>query len=128
MHLHCTTSGPVPLPATLPQVVARIGIDLNPLDITDPDDLAWLRALVWQGPVEGERLQRLDAAAAVAAQEPPVLLTGDLVERLREPAEALRQREALRHKADMEYAHQLAAQDPKLVAMLIQHWMNANDQ
>jgi flagellar M-ring protein FliF len=44
------------------------------------------------------------------------------------PEEALRQREALRHKADMEYAHQLAAQDPKLVAMLIQHWMNANDQ
>jgi hypothetical protein len=82
VHLHCTTSGPVPLPATVPQVVARIGIDLNPLDITDPDDLAWLRALVWQGPVEAERLQRLDAAAAVAAKEPPVLLTGDLVERL----------------------------------------------
>jgi hypothetical protein len=82
VHLHCATSGTVPLPATLPQVDARIGIDLNPLDVTDPDDLAWLRALVWQGPVEAERLQRLDAAAAVAAQEPPVLLTGDLVERL----------------------------------------------
>ncbi|MDM0104349.1 flagellar basal-body MS-ring/collar protein FliF [Variovorax sp. J22R24] len=44
------------------------------------------------------------------------------------PEEALRQREALRQKADMEYAHHLADQDPKLVAMLIQHWMNANDQ
>ncbi|TFV83191.1 DUF2332 domain-containing protein [Blastococcus sp. CT_GayMR20] len=82
VHLRCTTSGPVPLPSGLPQVVARIGIDLNPLDVTDPDDRAWLRALVWPGPVESERLQRLDAAAAVAALDPPVLLAGDLVERL----------------------------------------------
>jgi hypothetical protein len=80
--LRCTTSGPVPVPADLPQVVARIGVDLNPLDVTDPDDLAWLRALVWPGPLAAERLQRLDAAAALAAQEPPTLLTGDLVERL----------------------------------------------
>lgn len=71
VQLRCTTSGPVPVPTALPEVVARIGIDLNPLDVTDPDDLAWLRALVWPGPVEAERLQRLDAAAAIAAQEPP---------------------------------------------------------
>jgi flagellar M-ring protein FliF len=42
--------------------------------------------------------------------------------------EALRQREALRQKADLDYAHQLAEQDPKLVATLIQHWMNTHDQ
>jgi flagellar M-ring protein FliF len=42
--------------------------------------------------------------------------------------EALRQREALRHKVDLDYAHQLAEQDPKLVATLIQHWMNTHDQ
>jgi hypothetical protein len=82
VHLRCATSGPFPLPGRLPQVVARIGVDLNPLDVTDPDDRAWLRALVWPGPVEAERLDRLDAAAAVAAQDPPTLLTGDLVERL----------------------------------------------
>lgn len=44
------------------------------------------------------------------------------------PDEALRVREAARQKADMDYAHQLAEQDPKLVATLIQHWMNSNDQ
>ncbi len=82
VQLRCTTSGPVPVPTALPEVVARIGIDLNPLDVTDPDDLAWLRALVWPGPVEAERLQRLDAAAAIAAQEPPRLLTGDLLDQL----------------------------------------------
>jgi hypothetical protein len=82
VRLRCTTSGPVPVPTALPEVVARIGVDLNPLDVTDADDLAWLRALVWPGPVEAERLQRLDAAAAIAAQEPPILLAGDLLDRL----------------------------------------------
>ena len=82
VHLPCATSGPVPVPTRLPEVVARIGVDLNPLDVTDPDDLAWLRSLIWPGPVEADRLARLEAAAAVAAQEPPTLLTGDLVDRL----------------------------------------------
>ncbi|SOD92915.1 DUF2332 domain-containing protein [Blastococcus haudaquaticus] len=82
VHLRCATSGPVPVPDALPHVGARIGIDLNPLDVTDAGDLAWLRALVWPGPAQAERLQRLDAAAAVVAQDPPVLLTGDLVARL----------------------------------------------
>jgi hypothetical protein len=82
VHLRCATGGPVPVPAHLPVVVARIGIDLNPLDVTDPGDLAWLRALVWPGAVGAERLERLDAAAAVAAADPPTLLAGDLVERL----------------------------------------------
>jgi hypothetical protein len=84
VHLRCATSGSVPVPAELPEVVARIGVDLNPLDVTDPDDRAWLRALVWPDTAEADRLQRLDAAAAVAAQEPPTLLAGDLVERLPE--------------------------------------------
>lgn len=82
VRLRCTTSGPVPVPSALPEVVARIGVDLNPLDVTDPGDLAWLQALVWPGPAEAERLARLEAAAAVAAQDPPTLLTGDLVDRL----------------------------------------------
>ncbi|WP_091109835.1 DUF2332 domain-containing protein [Geodermatophilus dictyosporus] len=82
VRLRCTTGGAVPVPVTPPEVVARIGVDLQPLDVTDPDDLAWLRALVWPGPVEAERLQRLDAAAAIAAREPPTLLAGDLLDRL----------------------------------------------
>jgi hypothetical protein len=41
--------------------------------------------------------------------------------------EALREREANRKKADMEYAQQIADKEPaKLVAALIQHWMNNN--
>ena len=45
--LGCAVTGPVPLPAELPQVVWRAGIDLNPLDVRNPDDVAWLEALIW---------------------------------------------------------------------------------
>jgi hypothetical protein len=82
VHLRCTTSGPVPVPPALPRIVARVGIDLNPLDVTDPADLAWLRALVWPGRAAAGRLARLEAAAAIAAEDPPTLLAGDLVDRL----------------------------------------------
>ncbi|MDM0007968.1 flagellar basal-body MS-ring/collar protein FliF [Variovorax sp. J22G73] len=43
------------------------------------------------------------------------------------PEESLREREANRKKADMDYAHQIADKDPKLVAALIQHWMNSDE-
>lgn len=37
--------------------------DLNPLDVRDPDDMAWLLACIW--PEHTERRERLVAAAAV---------------------------------------------------------------
>src|SRR4051812_25475300 len=84
VHLVTSTTGAVPVPERLPQVAARVGIDQNPLDPADPDDRAWLRALVWPGPNAGPRLERLDAAALIAAQEPATVLTGDLIARLPE--------------------------------------------
>lgn len=88
--LTCAAAG-VPLPARLPEVVWRAGLDLNPLDVTDPDDLAWLDALIW--PEHTHRRDRLRAAAQVAAAEPPLLVRGDLVDGLpalaaRAPADA----------------------------------------
>ena len=44
------------------------------------------------------------------------------------PDEALRQREAERHKADLDFALDAATQDPKLVAIMIQHWMTTDEQ
>jgi hypothetical protein len=81
VHLSTSTTGPVPVPDRLPQVAARVGVDQNPLDPADPDDRAWLRALVWPGPNAAPRLDRLDAAAAIAAREPATVLTGDLIDR-----------------------------------------------
>ncbi|MFE4229768.1 DUF2332 domain-containing protein [Arthrobacter sp. NPDC056886] len=89
--LRCVTSGPVPLPAEIPRVVWRAGIDLNPLDVRNPDDVAWLEALVW--PEQEFRLDRLRQAIAIAQERPPLLVAGDLNERLvelvgRAPADA----------------------------------------
>lgn len=76
------TQGPVPIPSGMPEVVWRAGIDLNPLDVRDPDDLAWLSACIW--PEHHQRRHRLTAAAAIVAAEPPELLRGDLVDRIDE--------------------------------------------
>ncbi len=73
--LSCDIAGALP-PTRLPEVIWRAGIDLNPLDITDPDERAWLRSLIW--PEHTVRRDRLDAAAAIAAADPPRLVTGDL--------------------------------------------------
>ncbi|MEU5561704.1 DUF2332 domain-containing protein [Micromonospora musae] len=77
--LECTADGLVP-PTRLPEVVWRAGLDLNPLDVTDPADVAWLDALIW--PEHAHRRERLRAATAVAAAEPPLLVRGDLVDDL----------------------------------------------
>jgi hypothetical protein len=87
VHLSCSTSGPLPVPSRVPEVVARTGIDLNPLDPGDEDTRAWLRALVWPGPAAADRLARLDAAAAIAAREPADMLRGHLLDRLPEAVE-----------------------------------------
>jgi hypothetical protein len=42
--------------------VARVGLDPAPLDPSDPDAAAWLRACIWPG--EPDRLARLDLAIA----------------------------------------------------------------
>jgi hypothetical protein len=77
--LDCAATGMAP-PAGLPEVVWRAGLDLNPLDVTSPADLAWLDALIW--PEHEHRRARLRAAAAIAAAEPPLLVRGDLVDDL----------------------------------------------
>lgn len=70
--------GPVPVPRRNVDIVARVGIDLNPLDVRRPDDLAWLDACIW--PEHTERRQRLRAAASLVAADPPELVRGDAVE------------------------------------------------
>jgi hypothetical protein len=76
VHLRCEVIGSAPVPTRLPNVVWRGGIDLNPLDPGDPEDLRWLESLVWPG--QTDRLARLRAAAAIAASHPPNLVAGHL--------------------------------------------------
>ncbi|RJO73526.1 DUF2332 domain-containing protein [Nocardia panacis] len=76
--LPCATTGPVPIPKRLPQVIFRAGIDLRPLDVRNPEDMRWLECLVW--PEQHHRLSRLRDSVAIARREPPHLLAGDLLE------------------------------------------------
>ncbi|MBP2415333.1 DUF2332 domain-containing protein [Microlunatus capsulatus] len=78
--LACAVAGPVPLPTAPLAVAWRGGVDLNPLDVTDDDAMAWLTTLVW--PEQDERRRRLADAVAIARQDPPLIRTGDLLDEL----------------------------------------------
>src|SRR5438067_2805788 len=43
----CDADPSTPLPGSVPQIVWRAGLDLEPVDVTDPDQTAWLETLVW---------------------------------------------------------------------------------
>jgi hypothetical protein len=73
----CDPRGPVPVPAAVPEVAWRLGLDIHPLDVTDPDTGRWLTALVWAG--DAEREGRLRAAISVASMNPPSVVLGDLL-------------------------------------------------
>ena len=76
-------------PVRMPQVVARYGIDLQPLDARDPADRRWLEGLVWPG--EQGRVERVRAALDVAAADPPRLVAGDAADLIPEVAARVRQ-------------------------------------
>ena len=79
--ISCTIdSGSVP--TRLPNIAWRAGVDLNPIDARDPEQLNWLETLVW--PEHDERRQRLRDAATIAAADPPHLVQGDLLEKIPE--------------------------------------------
>jgi hypothetical protein len=73
----CRANEATPLPDRAPEIVWRAGIDLNPIDLTDPEAVAWLETLVWPG--QEERAERLRAAIGIAQDDPPTVLKGDLV-------------------------------------------------
>jgi hypothetical protein len=88
--------GPADAPLTLPTewrsdrpppdldgiapVRERLGIDLHPVDATDPEERRWLQALVW--PEHRERFAELAAALDAVAADPPTILQGDAIELL----------------------------------------------
>jgi hypothetical protein len=72
----CAADAGVPLPAALPRIAWRAGLDLHPLDAADPDDARWLESLVWPG--QEARFANLRAALRVTAAEGPRMVAGDL--------------------------------------------------
>src|SRR6266851_943435 len=65
VQLSSSIVGDRPIPTrAMPEVVARVGADLDPVDVTDADDARWLRACLW--PDRPERVARLEAEMALA--------------------------------------------------------------
>ena len=65
----------VPPLGPAPKVASRIGLERNPVDLSDPDSRDWLRALVW--PDHRARFERLEKALAVYADKKPEIRSGD---------------------------------------------------
>lgn len=80
VRLSCTLTGLAPVPAMLPRIAWRCGLDIHPLDVRDEDAVQWLRACVWSD--QPERRRRLDGAVDLARVDPPPVRVGDLVDDL----------------------------------------------
>ena len=82
VQLRCEVRGPLTPPRDLvaPPVRSRLGIDLAPVDITDPASRRWLEACVW--PHLDERSRRLRAAIDLAVDAPPDLRAGNALDLL----------------------------------------------
>ncbi len=78
--IECENRGKFELPDRLPRFASRTGLDLNPIDITDPAETAWLEALVW--PEHVDRLARLRAAIEVRKDADVTMVAGDATETL----------------------------------------------
>lgn len=74
--LDCHVTGPAPVPAGVPDIAWRAGLDINPLDIADDEDVRWLESLVW--PEQTDRFDILRRAVAIARTDPVPVVQGDL--------------------------------------------------
>lgn len=76
VRLSCELRGPhTPSTLEVPSIAVRTGVDPAPIDASDPEQARWLRACVW--PDVPDRPQRLAAALALVALQPPQLVRGD---------------------------------------------------
>lgn len=72
--------GKLPPGGATPQVSGRVGLELNPVDLSYADDRDWLRALIW--PDQTARLERLDRAIELFMSRRPEIRAGDALELL----------------------------------------------
>jgi hypothetical protein len=89
VRLTCEVRGPLlpPVPREAPAVVSRLGIDLNPVDVTDPDAACWLESCLW--PDVPHRVERFRAALELARADPPELWAGNAVDLVARAIEAV---------------------------------------
>ncbi len=61
-------------------VAFRVGVDRDPVDLSDVEAISWQRACIWADHVE--RLRIFDAAVEIARRDPPQVIEGDMVDTL----------------------------------------------
>ncbi|KOS62207.1 DUF2332 domain-containing protein [Lysinibacillus agricola] len=74
-----------PLPASIsnaPVVCKRVGIDLNPIDIHNEEELQWLQALIW--PEHQERRLLLNQALPILKELDLQLIKGDAIKLIKD--------------------------------------------
>ncbi|MGE0222375.1 MAG: DUF2332 domain-containing protein [Acetobacteraceae bacterium] len=76
----CHAGPGTPVPDQPPDIAWRAGLDLRPVNLRDPNEVAWLEALVW--PDQPDRLERLRSAISVAQTYPVRVRQGDLTKDL----------------------------------------------
>ena len=80
LRLECGIRGPARpelLPSRLPLIADRLGLDRQPIDVGDADQVRWLEACVW--PDQRDRFRRLQGALSLAARQRPPIMAGDAV-------------------------------------------------
>ena len=78
VRLHCALRGDVEPPLALPQIAWRSGLDIEPVDLNDPERARWLMACIW--PDHVGRRTRLEAAIRLWKQDAPPVRRGDLID------------------------------------------------
>jgi hypothetical protein len=92
--LDCEVRGAIMPPlAPAPAIAHRVGLELHPVDLSNPDDRDWLRALVW--PDQPQRLDRLERAIAMFRKSPPAISGGDALALLPDALAAVPPQEAV---------------------------------
>ena len=76
VRITCSADGDVPVAPAATSIAARIGLDRDPVDLSDDDERRWMLACVW--PDTG-RLVRTRAALDIAATSGNEILRGDMV-------------------------------------------------
>lgn len=80
VQLECEVSGATVLPGLrqIPIMLGARGLDVQPVRVTEPDEAAWLLALIW--PEQTDRRQVLMATLELAKEFPPLLVAGDMTQ------------------------------------------------
>ncbi len=92
--IECELRGEIiPPTGPTPHVGKRMGLELNPVDLSNADDRDWLRALMW--PDQITRLKRLDKAVALFREGKPEIREGDALALLSDALRAMPESETV---------------------------------